>query len=1583
MSEIALLFLIYDNLTHYDRFQPLIESCNTYIHVKDPAKTTQDIQKYFIPNTVETKWGDYSIVAATIELLKASYRNTNNKWFVLLSQDTYPIINSTTDLEQFISADSNASSIFQLIGKSTITQDKFIWKTSQWWILSRDDVDIILRNYEEFNTLFKDKTFLDTKIKITAAPDEMYFLTLLKYYDPAYIFKNSPVIYTKWLKHVVQKHPTVFNKLLSTDANEMQKFRPPFIRKTLYSFQNTVSNFKRNVYVFYIGSKTVQDNKYTDYINDENASIILITAIPLDQVNDQLLANSIQIFSIVWSFYYECVLNLLDILPIRECESIYFVGEEFDMTKLTTNFDIRQRKVKLPKAKMEFINNGNFINDDQFYVITDTQGGKTFIKSRKQSYVEEEKEEIIVPLPLPPPAAVKNKLQLLFQKPVVKPFNKIDNILNYGDNVEIAFDTLEEGGEFNINLLKDRINKVYLPLPLAAPEESSSGVEETKGPGQVVTGPVVTEELGAEELGAEESGDVEPPIIALPLVTREEKEQQQDKEPGANAENDVEETKDIGKTMKVKRNVNKTTKKNQKGIARVDQREYKYMTIGDTPFNERLPRDAIVRVKTSSYYMNNRKMFIQLTNNMFKGYKADLLDETKNITCNSMQGDNSFSLLTHQKIVRDYMNLYTPYRGLLLYHGLGSGKTCSSIAIAESLKSNKKIIIMTPASLHSNYLEEIKKCGDIYYKKQQFWEWIPIINDQPLLETISSVMNLPMEFIVQNQGAWVINVSKQVSNYDELKKTAEEPDENIGKNQFVLNKQLDMMIAQKYEFIHYNGLRSDTYDSKYRKNGNYFDNAVVIIDEAHNLISRIVNQISILSNSGKQVNATTRSSKVNPLSIRIYKDLINAENTKIVLLTGTPIINYPNEIGILFNILRGAIKMYTFKLETSRPLALNTLKDIFKDDNNLDYMDFKPRENLFMITRNPFGFQNTTSPYKGVTASRTPPVTEKDFITYIIDILKTRDIRINVSKTNPKVDTFTALPDTLDEFNQEFINSELTTVQAAPRPGAAAAAVVPGVVTSEYSFKNTLKFKYRIMGLTSYFRSAQEELLPRYNKTDNLHVIHVPMSDSQFNKYEIYRQEERKSEKEKKTRKGKKPGDPLTEFKSTFKIFSRMACNFVSPGDLIRPRPSSILDTDKACAENDVCSEEPPEVDETNVEVLQNTDFRIADELEGDELLGKDARYKEQLQQYIASITQNAARYLSKSGLAQCSPKFLSMLENIENPEHVGLHLIYSQFRSVEGIELFSATLNQNGFIRFKIKYTGGVWGLDFNVADLSTKSTYALYTGLESSDEREILRNIYNGTWKNVPKSLTDILKPISPTNNMGQLIKVLMITAAGSEGINLLNTRYVHIMEPYWHPVRMEQVIGRARRICSHQSLPVELQTVDVFLYLMEFTKKQLDSPEARELIKHDLGKINNKQIFSSDQSLYEISCIKEKLIFQLLKAVKEASIDCITHIKSSANEKLTCLSFGNLSAENTDFSYNPDIKMDQNDDTIKQNMVITNFGDFKIIVDDDGNRYVLNQETDQLYSEESYERAKTSGDPNDLVIVGNIVDDSIRLL
>ena len=44
------------------------------------------------------------------------------------------------------------------------------------------------------------------------------------------------------------------------------------------------------------------------------------------------------------------------------------------------------------------------------------------------------------------------------------------------------------------------------------------------------------------------------------------------------------------------------------------------------------------------------------------------------------------------------MNLYTPYRGLLLYHGLGSGKTCTSIAIAEGNRLGIPIVAMTDSN---------------------------------------------------------------------------------------------------------------------------------------------------------------------------------------------------------------------------------------------------------------------------------------------------------------------------------------------------------------------------------------------------------------------------------------------------------------------------------------------------------------------------------------------------------------------------------------------------------------------------------------------------------------------------------------------------------------------------------------------------------------------------------------------------------------------------------------------------------------------------------------------------------------------
>ena len=158
---------------------------------------------------------------------------------------------------------------------------------------------------------------------------------------------------------------------------------------------------------------------------------------------------------------------------------------------------------------------------------------------------------------------------------------------------------------------------------------------------------------------------------------------------------------------------------------------------------DRLPKEREkVIVKAPSYYMNNRKMFVQKMAEIFAPYQVEMRDAATTVSCDTQATSNTFDLLTHQKIVRDYLNLYTPYRGLLLYHGLGSGKTCTSIAIAEGMKSDKRIFVMTPASLKMNFFSEMKKCGDELYKKNQYWEFVSIDGNPTYVGILARALSL-------------------------------------------------------------------------------------------------------------------------------------------------------------------------------------------------------------------------------------------------------------------------------------------------------------------------------------------------------------------------------------------------------------------------------------------------------------------------------------------------------------------------------------------------------------------------------------------------------------------------------------------------------------------------------------------------------------------------------------------------------------------------------------------------------------------------------------------------------------------------
>jgi hypothetical protein len=984
-------------------------------------------------------------------------------------------------------------------------------------------------------------------------------------------------------------------------------------------------------------------------------------------------------------------------------------------------------------------------------------------------------------------------------------------------------------------------------------------------------------------------------------------------------------------TSTTKADYNKKTKPKNKTVQdyELDTQEI----IGDTRLDKRLPKPAAnISIKADDYYLYNREIFINAVNQMFLPYKEQLLQEEidiaagkKVISCDESL-TNEFSLLTHQKIVRDYINIYTPYRGLLLYHGLGSGKTCSSIAIAEGIKNDLKVLVMTPASLRNNYIEELKKCGDYLYKKNQYWEFIDTTESPDTVKSLSNVLKMPEETIKKNGGAWFINVKKK-PNYESL---------DFQKQQQI-NDQVNIMIDYKYEFINYNGMRIQHLESISKNHTiNPFSNKVIIIDEAHNFISRIVNKL--------------KSPK--SLSMQMYTYLMQAENCKIVMLTGTPIINYPNESAILFNILRGYIYTYSMKISKQKRgqnITQDYLVKLFKKNEimtHIDNLEYNSTTKELTITKNPFGFVKTSKSDKLKIEFTRQNMYIEEFKNKLNNIIQSDGIEL-VGK-GMTITPHKSLPDDFEEFKKMFIDNK-------------------------NKMQNNDMFKMRIIGLTSYFRSAQEELMPKYDD-DDLNILNIDMSDFQFAQYQEARLQERKVEsnnKKKKAKNKQKADDIYGDGVSTYRIFSRAFCNFVFPEpDIRRPMPNdgdtieTVIDAvdDIENVNEDILDDTKPQqkVDSMDNRFEQEDLGNIKEQMDK----AKDSTYQARIQTALFELEKNSDKYLSDSSLNTYSPKFSTMLKNIVDEANIGIHLVYSQFKTLEGIGIFKLVLKQNGLAEFKLtKDSDGEYTFNIKTED-SGKQMYASYSGDETPEEREIIKNVLNSNWKVVPAKIVTKLKALGADNNFrGEVIKVLMITSSGAEGISLKNVRFVHITEPYWHPVRNQQVIGRAKRICSHSNLPKELQTVEVFLYLMKFSDHQLEIL-SKDIKLNDVSKLDKNRVHTSDEYLYEISSIKENLNKALLDNVKKSAIDCSIHSRSSSKEKITCFTIGNATEDK--LMYVPDIKKQENDKVMKLNKKTVKIELYKM---KDLN-YAIDKKTNKVYDYDAYQK-------NELIYLGDFVE------
>lgn len=193
-----------------------------------------------------------------------------------------------------------------------------------------------------------------------------------------------------------------------------------------------------------------------------------------------------------------------------------------------------------------------------------------------------------------------------------------------------------------------------------------------------------------------------------------------------------------------------------------------------------------------------------------------------------------------------------------------------------------------------------------------------------------------------------------------------------------------------------------------------------------------------------------------------------------------------------------------------------------------------------------------------------------------------------------------------------------------------------------------------------------------------------------------------------------------------------------------------------------------------------------------------------------------------KEDLEKYSIKFYKILNKIKICK--GPCFVYSNFREYGGIQPFIKVLESNGFKNFN-HYGPG-------------KNRFAIWSGDENISTKDYTRDYFN-----------------KKENEDGSLIKVILGSPAIKEGVSLLRVRQVHIMEPYWNMSRLDQVMGRAVRFCSHKDIPAEKREVIIYLYIAT-------DP-------------NNKRL-TVDKHILNLAYSKNKLTKEFEDVIKESAVD-----------------------------------------------------------------------------------------------------------
>lgn len=849
----------------------------------------------------------------------------------------------------------------------------------------------------------------------------------------------------------------------------------------------------------------------------------------------------------------------------------------------------------------------------------------------------------------------------------------------------------------------------------------------------------------------------------------------------------------------------------------------------------------------------NRKRFYNWIMENFQQYELGNVKKNKPY---KRRLPEHFELHNIQRLTRDYLQSESPARGLLIYFGLGVGKTCTGITISEAILSKKHVVVFSKSALEANWIKGIKDCGADYMKTHNHWIFKSRDAEDNLLELFKE-LNIPESVIKSNGGAFLIDFTKNTSNYNDLS--------NIEREK--LDKQIESIIDERFQFIH-----SDNTRLWQKFDPEFINNKIVIWDEVHNLGNRMA------------------SSSEN--AAKFYDMFMNATNIKIMFLSGTPIINRIFEITKIFNILRGYMHVLEFQFKSTFDTGINydKLQYNIKQNKYVDQIIINKAKKQIKISKNPHNFI-TSQDNKGLLYKKdtlTEVESMEKFKEDISKIIQGMGYKFNVTDVKE-----TCFPEDEEIFEQLFYNRELNKI------------------------KRLDLIKKRIVGLTSYYEYQDNR---DYPKLKPINIMQIPMSEYQFGTYERFRHIEIEDDKLQKRRK-KNPEDD-EDSQSSYRIKSRLACSFAFPEEIGNPYDNK--------------------TDENNLEYLETLDEKLDNfnlhKSQIDTMKKKDIESKIK-EGYLKLLEQEKAKYLDiKNGsLAKYSPKYLQMILNINKNAPNGKILVYSYFRSLIGINSFSYALIQTGkWAPLRIHKINKMWELE-DRKDEQDKWKFVLYTGGEDPILRDIYRKILNSEWDKLGtdcEKLVKQLKAIYVNNNYGEVVKMIMITTTGAEGLDLHEIRYIHIMEPYWQHVLIDQVIGRGVRNKSHIALAEKDRNVEVFLYMATITPNLIKKISYID-VRNDTYKYSNpaltdkiNKVVSSDEYLYLTSERKRLVINEFQRLMKESAFDCSLNYRDNklnpSNKNLVCMDYN---VKNRDeYLYTPSLDDTNEGIKIAQEKVIT---------------------------------------------------------